>query len=145
MRKSTRFADAIHLLTYVYLQSREEKITSKVLAGSINVTSVNVRQITSKLRHAGLINTVNGSGKITFRKPIDQISLLAIFNAVTDGTLLTRDKNTNPNCKVGNKMPAVLDGEFNTIENQARAKMQSITLRDVVDQVKLAQAKTSDK
>lgn len=139
MRQSTRFADAIHLLAYVYLQSGEEKITSKVLAGSINVTPVNVRQITGQLREAGLISTTSGSGKITFNKPIDQINLLEIFDAVTDGSLFHRDNQTNPECKVGSKMPDVLDDEFDLIENQARTKMSEITLAEVVSHVKEAQ------
>lgn len=83
MRHSTRFANAIHLLTYAYLRS-DWQMSSKLIANSVNTTPVTIRQLTSQLNKAGIIETRPGSGRIKFRRPPEEISLLGIFSAVTN-------------------------------------------------------------
>lgn len=136
MRHSTKFANAIHLLTYAYLRS-DRKMSSKILAQSIGATPVTVRQITSQLSKANLIETKVGSGKITFLKSPKEITLKEIFETVTNGKLIERNENTNHLCQVGKQMPEILNDEFTLIEDAALKEMSQITLADVINQVKL--------
>lgn len=136
MRHSTRFANAIHLLVYAYLRS-DQPMSSGRIANSVNTTPVTIRQITSQLKHAGLIETRVGSGKITFRRSPKEITLLDIFNAVTDEWLIERNPQTNIQCQIGKQMPQILDNEFSIIEEQAKQAMQHITLASIIEQVKI--------
>lgn len=139
MRHSTRFANAIHLLVYAYLRGDQpgQPMSSKRIAYSVNTTPVTIRQITSQLSKAGLIETKVGSGRITFKRAPGKITLLDIFNAVTDGQLIERNNNTNIKCQIGKQIPGILDHEFSKIEDQAKAAMQQTTLGDIIKQVKL--------
>lgn len=134
MRHSTKFANAIHLLTYAYLRS-DWQMSSKLIANSINTTPVTVRQLTSQLSKAGLIATKPGSGKIKFNRAPNEITLLDIFNAVTDHELIERNTKTNIQCEIGKQIPAILDSEFTKIENAAKEAMKEITLADITNQV----------
>ncbi|MGM9892562.1 Rrf2 family transcriptional regulator [Limosilactobacillus sp.] len=136
MRHSTKFANAIHLLAYAFLRS-DWQMSSKLIANSINTTPVTVRQLTSQLSKAGLITTKPGSGKITFNRPPKDITLLDVFNAVTDHELIERNTKTNIQCKIGKQIPAILDSEFTKIENASKDAMQEITLADIIDQIEL--------
>lgn len=136
MRHSTKFANAIHLLTYAFLRS-DWQMSSKLIANSINTTPVTVRQLTSQLSKAGLITTRPGSGKITFNRSPKEITLLDIFNAVTDRELIERNTKTNIQCEIGKQIPAILDNEFTKIEDASKNAMKQISLADIINQVTL--------
>lgn len=131
MRHSTKFANAIHILVYAYLRS-DQQLSSRVIAKSLNTTPVTVRQLTSQLSKAGLIETKVGSGKITFNRTPQEITLLDIFNAVTDQRLIERNDKTNIQCEIGRQIPAILNDEFGEIEDAAKKKMSKITLADII-------------
>lgn len=58
---SGNFLTAIHLMTYLaYKEGRETLVTSDELAGIIQQNPVVVRRLISKLREAGLVDTVRG-------------------------------------------------------------------------------------
>ena len=131
MKVSSRFADAIHILCYAYLQ-RNAKHTSDVIAQSVNVNAVTVRQITGELREAGLIRTQAGSGRIEFARPIDEITMRDIFLAVSDGKLLARETAASDRCPIALGMKGAQEAIFSGIEEAALAKMAQTTLKDVV-------------
>lgn len=137
MRHSTKFANAIHVLVYAYLRA-DWQMSSKLIANSVNTTPVTIRQLTSELNKAGLIATKSGSGKIKFVRSPEEITLLDIFNAVTDQQLIERNAKTNIHCQVGKQMPSLLDNTFDQIENAAKKEMAQITLADVIKQVDLS-------
>ena len=82
MQFSNRFAIAIHMFAYIHTYEGEEKMTSANLARSVNVNPVVIRQILSKLKAAGLLNSSQGSSHIEIAKNPEDITLLDIFRAL---------------------------------------------------------------
>ncbi len=68
-------------------------------------------------------------------RPMDQITLLDIFNAVEaleNGQLFHFHENPNTACPVGRNIHAGLDEKLFSIQNAMEEKMKQITLADVV-------------
>lgn len=53
MQISSRFTIAVHMLCYIALFQDKEKVTSDIMAGSINANPVVVRRLLSQLNSAG--------------------------------------------------------------------------------------------
>ena len=64
MRVSTRFSDSIHLLAFIEIYA-DAKLTSDLIASSIETSPVVVRRLMGKLRQAGLIATTPGTAQPT--------------------------------------------------------------------------------
>ena len=137
MQASTRFADAIHIMTYIYVRQNLPDLSSKTLSFSVNTSSVTIRQITSQLSKAGLLNTRKGSKKVSLTKDPKEISLYEIFLAISTGQVFKRDENTSITCQIGQQMPNIIDHVFNDIEDTVKAKLKTMTLDDVIKQVQL--------
>ncbi|VDG21124.1 Rrf2 family transcriptional regulator [Lactiplantibacillus mudanjiangensis] len=141
MRVSTRFSDAIHLLAFLKIYDQQH-LTSDLIASSIETSPVVVRRLMGKLRQAGLIKTVPGSAQPTLAKPLDQISLLAIFYAVEgDKPLFSVDPKTNPDCIVGGNIQTVLRQYYQDAQTAAEARLAKTSLQDIVDNLLVEQAK----
>ncbi len=82
MQISSRFTIAIHILTAIDTFQNDYKVTSDFLAGSINVNPVIIRRTMQSLKGAGLIEVKRGTGGMQISKPMNEITLLDIFNAV---------------------------------------------------------------
>lgn len=134
MKSSSRFAQAIHILCYVY-RAGEQKISSDRIAESVNVNAVTVRQVVGLLRNAALVQTHAGSGKILLTRDITKITLKDIFLAVENGGLLSRNPNPSPACKLAARLLPVIDSAFTEIEDAALAQMERTTLADIVKSV----------
>lgn len=130
MRHSTRFANAIHLLTYAYLRS-DWQMSSKLIANSVNTTPVTIRQ----LNKAGIIETRPGEWKNKILSSTGRDKLARYFQCGYQ-QLIERNDKTNIKCQVGKQIPAILDNEFDKIEQVAKNKMKQIFLADIIEQVK---------
>ncbi len=134
MKHQNQLNVAIHIMAYAYLR-RDSKLSSNLIADSLNVSAVTVRQTTSLLSKAGLINTQAGSGKITLNAEPKEISIHKIYLAVTDAELFYRHTSTSMTCPIGIRMPSALDNIYRDIEQTVYDKMDTITLQDVIDEL----------
>ena len=135
MQISSRFTLAVHILVCIETFKDQYKVTSEFLAGSTNVNPVIVRNILRQLKSAGLIEIARGSGGATIAKPLDQISLLDVYNAVDcieDGTLFHFHENPNPACPVGRNIHHVLDGRLSDVQEAMENSLRSMTFDQVV-------------
>ena len=135
MQISSRFTIAIHILTAIDTFQNDYKVTSDFLAGSINVNPVIIRRTMQSLKGADLIEVKRGTGGMEIAKPMSEITLLDIFNAVEpleDGQLFHFHENPNTECPVGRNIHAGLDDKLFSIQAAMEDKMRSITLEDVV-------------
>ncbi|KRM67518.1 transcription regulator [Apilactobacillus ozensis DSM 23829 = JCM 17196] len=132
MRVSTKFSDSIHLLAFIEVY-KDIKITSSVIAISINTSPVVVRRLIIKLRKANIIvndenkqPSINGEPK--------NISLFDVFMA-TEGyaDLFKIDKDTNPLCIVGRNIQDILKKYYTEAQNAAYSKLNSLNMQDVID------------
>ena len=135
MQISSRFTIAIHIFACIDTFENEHKLTSDFIAGSVNVNPVVIRRILQQLKSAGLVTVARGSGGVSFAKPMNEITLLDIFNAVDsieDNQLFHFHENPNTDCPVGRNIHHGLDEKLTVIQSSLEQSMQNITIADVV-------------
>lgn len=139
MQISSRFTVAAHMLICIEMFKNERKVTSDFLASSVNVNPVVIRRILQQLKGAGIVTVTRGSGGADTAKPLDEITLLDLYNAVEcvdDGALFHFHEDPNQLCPVGRNIHAVLDGRLEEIQRAMEEQMKSVTIRDIVEDTK---------
>jgi len=134
MQVSTKFTIAIHILAAVEYFRTDEKVTSDFLASSIGSNPVIIRNIMSDLRNAGLIEIKRGTGGITVRKPLDEITFYDVYEAVEKkkDELFHFHENLNPQCPVGGNIHAALDDKLRDVQKDFEESLKKHKLSDVV-------------
>lgn len=134
MQVSTKFTIAIHILAAVEYFRTDEKVTSDFLASSIGSNPVIIRNIMSDLRNAGLIEIKRGTGGITVRKPLDEITFYDVYEAVEKNKdeLFHFHENLNPQCPVGGNIHAALDDKLRDVQKDFEESLKKHKLSDVV-------------
>lgn len=136
MQISSRFTIAIHIFVVIALSEKDQKVTSKFLASSINVNPVIIRNIILMLKAKGLIYSRQGSSGIKIAKCPTEITLLDIFNAVEsldNGQLFNFHENPEPNCPFGRHIHDVLDDRLVEIQKALEDKLQSMTIASIIE------------
>lgn len=134
MQISSRFTIAIHMLLAIDTFKDEYKVTSDLLASSINVNPVIIRNILGQLRKYDLIETQRGSGGTIIKKPLNEITLLDVYNAVesvNNDSLFHFHENPNLNCPVGKNIHNVLDQKLQDIQKAMEEEMKKTTIEDL--------------
>jgi len=136
MQISSRFTVAIQVLLCMELLKDEQKVTSGLLASSAAVNHVVVRRLLQQLKAAGIVRVARGTGGAELLKPAEEITLLEIYRAVEcveKGELFHFHENPNPLCPVGRNIHGVLDERLAEIQKAMEQKMESMTLRDLLE------------
>ena len=139
MQISSRFTVAAHMLICIEMFKNDRKVTSDFLASSVNVNPVVIRRILQQLKGAGIVTVTRGSGGADTAKPLDEITLLDLYNAVEcvdDGALFHFHEDPNQLCPVGRNIHAVLDGRLEEIQRAMEEQMKLVTIRDIVEDTK---------
>ena len=97
MQISSRFTIAVHALICIETFKNDYKVTSDFLASSVNVNPVVIRRLLQQLKKAGIVNVIRGSGGAEVKKPLNEITLLDIYNAVecVEGELFHFHENSD--------------------------------------------------
>lgn len=136
MQISSRFTMAVQVLTCIEVLKDEMPLNSEMISGSVGVNPVMIRNLFRMLKKAGLITVQRGgNGGVSLAKPIDEISLLDVYNAVDsveDGELFHFHENPNANCPVGRNIHNVMDDRLDEIQEAMEQKMASMKLSDVI-------------
>ncbi len=136
MQISSRFTIAVHVLICIETFKNDCKVTSDVLASSVNVNPVVIRRLLQQLKKAGIVNVIRGTGGTELQKPAEEITLYDLYNAVEcveEGELFHFHENPNPLCPVGKNIHAILDVRLEEIQKAMEREMKSITIRDVMN------------
>ena len=137
MQFSSRLPIAVHVLLAIVEFEGKEKTTSVFLSGSVNVNPVIIRNTLGQLKAAGLITVKAGEGGSSLAKEPKDITLMDIFQAVEkEEDLFHFHENPNPECPVGKNVHAVLNDKLLAIQEVMFKKMRSITLQDLLDDLK---------
>ena len=102
MRTSCRFAMAVHVLA-VLAYNEGDRVTSSLLAGSVNTNPVIIRRLLLALQRAKLVDTCKGAGAGSrlSRSP-RRIDLAEVYRSVEDAELFaTPSRKPNAACPVG--------------------------------------------
>ena len=139
MQISSRFTIAIHTLICIETFKNDYKVTSDFLASSINVNPVVIRRLLQQLKKAGIVRVIRGSGGTDIEKPLNEITLLDVYNAVEcveEGQLFHFHENPNQSCPVGKNIHTILDVRLEQIQKAMEKEMKSITIQDVINDTK---------
>src|SRR5208283_1365988 len=137
MRTSCRFAMAVHVLA-VLAYKEGDRVTSALLAGSVNTNPVIVRRLLLALQRAKLVETCKGagSGSRLSRSP-RRIDLAEVYRAVEDAEpFATPSRKPNAACPVGKCIRETLERVFVSAESALERDLGKTTLADVMDTVK---------
>lgn len=136
MAYSTKFTVVTHMLVMLDMFS-EAQVTSKDMAASIQTNPALVRKLLSLLKKGDLVDSTPGPSKTTLTRRPEEITLYDIYMAVEDvQALFTIHDETNQGCPVGKNIQSVMLGYTEKIEGVVRDEMQSITLADVIKDIK---------
>lgn len=130
MRNSKLLSDATHIMLCVDL-FESNKLSSNSIAASVNTNPGVVRRIMSKLRTAGLLETVSGKAVPALTRNLENITLLDVYLAVDGTSLLYVDEFTNKNCVIGGQIGDALLKYYNKVQMSAYDEMSKITLKKI--------------
>lgn len=137
MKFSTRLPVASHILLCLAVLGDERKFTSNLLADSVGVNPVVVRNVLGMLKSAGLVRVEPGVGGATLAKAPEDITLLDVFRAVEDeGELFRFHEHPNIQCPVGRNVHDVLGGKLDEADRAMEAELASVTLQDIADETR---------
>ena len=100
-------------------------------------TNVVIRRLVGKLKQANLIET-QGSGGIQLRKPLTDITLLDVYQAVEvvdEGELFQMHEDTNVNCVVGANIQSVLEIILLRAQDAMEGVLANVTMDDIVTDI----------
>ena len=148
MQIGSQLTIAVHILTAIDCFRDLDRVNSEFLAGSIGVNPVIVRTVISRLREAGIVRTQRGSSGAALAKRLDEITLYDICKAVgsinPEEGLFHFHEQPNPDCPVGRNIHKVLDRRLIKVQRAMEEELRSITLAEIVEDMKQAIRKESD-
>jgi Rrf2 family protein len=124
---------AVHVLA-VLAYKEGDRVTSALLAASINTNPVIVRRLLLALQRAKLVETGKGagSGSRLSRSP-GRINLAQIYRAVEDSEpFATPSRKPNAACPVGHCIRRTLDKVFASAESAMERDLEKTTLAGVI-------------
>jgi Rrf2 family protein len=137
MKTSCRFAMAVHVLT-VLAYKDGDRVTSSLLASSVNTNPVVIRRLLLALQEAKLVETRKGMGfgSRLSRSPA-RINLAQIFRAVEDSeTFVLPPKKPNQACPVGHCIQSAVASVFTSAREALERDLERTTVADLVAKVK---------
>ena len=137
MASNSRLAIAIHTAgVLAFLHGRP--VASALIARSVKTNPVVIRRIIGSLVKGGIVEVQKGTGggsRLT-RAPAD-ISLAEIFLALGEGNLFSVPAlDETHECVLGKRVRPVLTGVLNEAEGKLIEHLRTITLADVMNDVK---------
>ncbi|MGD0209236.1 MAG: Rrf2 family transcriptional regulator [Verrucomicrobiota bacterium] len=139
MRTSCRFAMAVHVLA-VLAYKEGDRITSAMLAASVNTNPVIIRRLLLSLQRARLVETRKGAGAGSrlSRSP-GRINLAEVYRAVEAvEPFASPARKANTACPVGHCIRKTLNQVFASAENAMERDLEKTTLAGVVGMIKAA-------
>ncbi|QTU83285.1 Rrf2 family transcriptional regulator [Carnobacteriaceae bacterium zg-C25] len=132
MQISNRFSIAIHVCVFIGLHQQKQKVTSAILAETVNVNPVVIRRILQQLKSADIIHVSRGVGGAQLAKEPECITLKDIYYAVESngksGQLFSIHSQNNKDCPFGQSIEHKLVDTFDDIQQTLDAKLETMTL-----------------
>jgi Rrf2 family protein len=132
---------AVHVLA-VLAYKDGDRVTSTLLAGSVNTNPVIIRRLLLALQRGKLVETRKGagSGSRLSRSPA-RINMAEIYRAVEDcEPFATPTRKPNQACPVGQCMRETLEKVFASAQKAMERDLERTTLADVINIVKASGA-----
>lgn len=136
MQISSRFSMALHVLLCVDVFRDTHKVTSDFIAGSVHTNPVVIRKLMLQLRDAGIVQVAQGTGGISYRKPLDELTMLDVYRAVEpdkDGCLFKMHPDPEPRCPVGGHIGPLLTPVFADAQKALEDELARTSVRTLLD------------
>ncbi len=136
MHISTKCSVAIHCLIFIHEYGEKKKVTSELLSLSTGSNAVTIRNILSALKKDGVISVKFGTGGATLNCPLEEITIFRICKAIEPdflSKLFGVHSMPSPLCPIGKNIQNVLDCSYQKIQKDLCNSLNSITLKDIVD------------
>ena len=139
MQISSKFTIGVHILAVIDYLGENEKVTSSVLASSIGVNPVIVRNVMGDLKEAGIIAISQGKSGITLARRLDEVTFYDIYRAVDcvkDEGMFHFHENPNPECPVGRNIHKAMDAKLERVQRCMEEELRKITVAEVVTDIR---------
>ncbi|MGE5422903.1 MAG: Rrf2 family transcriptional regulator [Ignavibacteriales bacterium] len=137
MQLSSRFPVAVQLSILMAWCPDDFKITSEVMALSVNTNPALIRRIIGYLKNAGLVLVAAGTGGSRLARDAGDITLLDVYQAVelTDQDMLFGlHEKPNPKCPIGKNINDVLTPHLNRAINAMEESLSQVTIQQLVEE-----------
>ena len=131
---------AVHVLA-VLAYKEGDRVTSALLASSVNTNPVIIRRLLLELQRAQLVDTRKGagSGSRLSRSP-GRINLAQVYRAVEEAEpFATPSKKPNAACPVGHCIREMLGQVFLSARSALEQDLEKTTLADILETVRRRQ------
>jgi DNA-binding IscR family transcriptional regulator len=136
MRTSCRFAMAVHVLAVLGYRPHT-RITSALLASSVNTNPVVIRRLLLVLQQANLIQTRKGAGLGScLSRPPSRINLAEVYRAVeTEDPFPLPPGKPDSSCPVGHCVHVAMEQAFASARRALERDLSRTTLARVLNTV----------
>lgn len=134
MQLSSRFPVAVQLLILLAWCPAQYKVTSEVMAFSVNTNPALIRRIMGYLKKAGLVSVAAGTGGAKLARDAADITLLDIYRAVelTDqDSLFGLHETPNQKCPIGGRINRVLAPHLDQAKNALEESLRQVTIEQL--------------
>jgi len=127
------FALGVHALILL-ATSDDGRLTSGFLSEKLKVHPVRIRNLLSKIRNRGFIQSKEGaSGGFSICCDISAISLKDLYIITQEDILKPKCHDCCPTCVGGSKIENILGEILNGADQRCRDYLEGYTLKDVLD------------
>ncbi len=131
MKRSGRLSVALHVLLHM-AERPDEPMTSERMARWADGNPVVIRRSFAGLREAGILSSSRGhGGGWTLARPLDQITLADVQQALDEPIVALAEPSDNPQCLVERAVNSELNDVFREAERLVLERMRRVTLADL--------------
>jgi len=134
MQLSSRFPVAVQMLIIIAWCPEDIKITSDMMALSVNTNPVLIRRIMGYLKKADLVSVAVGTGGTTFTRDADEITLLDVYRAVElteQDMLFGLHETPNPECVIGCRINEIITPHMEHARKALEASLAQVTIEQL--------------
>lgn len=133
MRQDNRLSRVLHAL--LHLDGMDKPATSEQIAQMLQTNAAVVRRTMSGLRDAGIVTSIKGhGGGWSLARPLDQITLLAIYNALGPPQLFAIGNDAeNPSCLLARSAYAATNEALGTARQHFEQSLERVTVAQLAE------------
>lgn len=138
MRLSSRFPVAVQMLLILAWCPQELKVTSDLMAFSVNTNPVLIRRIMGYLKKAGLIDVAPGAGGTALTRDPAEITLLQVYRAVeltAQDRLFGLHENQNLRCPIGKRINQILQPHLEEARGAMERSLAGVTIGNLLEEL----------
>ncbi len=130
-RLSSRFPVAVQMLIILAWCPEELRVTSELMAFSVNTNAALIRRIMGYLKKAGLIDVAPGAGGTKLARDPAGITLLQVYRAVeltSQDRLFGLHENQNLRCPIGKRINRILRPHLEEARGAMERSLAGVTI-----------------